>query len=264
MTQFSSLYGSYLDEELGTDDAAILFTTARRKSAINKGASAFANITDCLARTTSFTPVSGATEYNLNSTTVLQDGDFQNFDVRGLEVTLTDASSNTTILAGRDGFVQRSIDWLNQEEPGWDLPLTSTGAQNPRYWYVRADGGQLLVGFAPPLQFSTGTTVRVKVPYIADAPKLVSDTDQPFTFNGSVRTDLSVYHQGLVHYAAHQLEKLRQDAQASDRQLQKFMGYVAQYVSDQRIKGGRQIRQARAYFKRRSGAWSAERVWTGR
>ena len=34
---------------------------------------------------------------------------------------------------------------------------------------------------------------------------------------------------GFVHYAAHQLEKLRRDEQASDRQLQKFLGYVQQY-----------------------------------
>ena len=42
----------------------------------------------------------------------------------------------------------------------------------------------------------------------------------PFTFNSSVRTDLNTYHQGLVHYAAHQMEKLRKDDQASDRQRQ--------------------------------------------
>lgn len=264
MVAFSSLYGSYLDEELGTDDTSILFTTARRKSAINKGADQFAALTDCLSRSTTFTPVSGTSEYNLNSTTVIKDGDFTDFDKMGIEYITVDASSITSILSGRDGFTRRDIDWLNQYEPGWDLPVTSTVRQDPRYYYLRSDGAQLLLGFAPAPIFSTNVTVTVHVPYIADTPTMSSATDEPFQFAGNVRKDLRAYHMAIVHYAAHQLEKLRQDDARSDRQFQKFMGFVAQYLADQRIKGGRQIRQARNYFKGHAGAWGSWRVWTGR
>lgn len=269
MTQFSSLWAAYLDEELGTDDQSILFTVARRKSAINKGAAKFAQLTECLTRSTTVTIVSGTAEYNLNSTTVIAAGDFDNFDKRGLKFRTVQASTASTvtvetIISGRDGFIRRDIDWLNQNEPGWDLTPTSTGSQFPTYYYVRSEGSQLLVGLVPPPQFSTLYTVTLTVPYIAAAPTMSSATDEPFQFAGLVRTDLRSYHMGLVHYAAHQLEKLRQDDQRSDRQMQKFMGYVSQYVADQRIKGGRQIRQARNYFTSHTGQWGAWRVWTGR
>jgi hypothetical protein len=88
------------------------------------------------------------------------------------------------------------------------------------------------------------------VPYVAFPAPLSSDTSEPFTVNSSVRTDLRPYHQALVHYAAHSLEKLRRDDQASDRQLQKYQGYVARYLSNKRVKGGRAVTQAVAYFNR--------------
>jgi hypothetical protein len=50
MTLFSSLYGARLDEELGTDDTSDLFTTARRKSAINRGVREFAELTECFIK----------------------------------------------------------------------------------------------------------------------------------------------------------------------------------------------------------------------
>ena len=48
MTLFSSLYSARLDRELGTDDSTVLFTTARRKAAINEGQAEFADLTECL------------------------------------------------------------------------------------------------------------------------------------------------------------------------------------------------------------------------
>lgn len=265
MTQFSSLYGSCLDEELGTDDRSILFTIARRKSAINKGAAKFATLTNCLSRTAAIAVVSGTSEYNLNSTTIVASGDFQDFDVIPPELVSVDTSSNTTIIAGRDTFLRRDIDWLNQNEPSWDQPLVSTSAQQmPRFWYVRSDADKKLIGLAPGPVFSTTTGVLLNLPYIANAPVMVNDTDQPYTFSGASRTDLNNYHQGLVHYATYQLEKLRKDVQASQGQLQMFMGFVAQYLQDQRIKGGRQIRQARSYFKAFRKSMGSGNAWTGR
>lgn len=263
MTQFSSLYGSYLDEELGNDDG-VLFTTARRKAATNKGAAKFASLTQCLERRISFTWTGGTPEYDLNSTLTIPSGDFSDFSADGLEVAYTDASSRVTILA-RDTLLRRDIDWLNQNEPGWrQSTIASSLMQLPRYYYMRADGPSLLIGLTPVLSTGSSASAVANLSYIANAPVMVNDTDQPFTFNGSPRMDLASYHQGIAHYAAHQLEKLRQDDARSDRQLQKFLGFVAQYFQDRRIKGGRQIRQGRDYFKRRTGAWGAFRVWTGK
>jgi hypothetical protein len=47
------------------------------------------------------------------------------------------------------------------------------------------------------------------------------------------------------------MEKLRRD-DASDRQLQKFLGYVSSWWSENRKKGGQTLTQARNYFQRRN------------
>ena len=257
MTQFSSLYTTYLDEELGTDDSTVLFTTARRKAAINKGADRFASLTECLVRSTSFTVVSGTAEYDLNSTLVIQDGDFQGFDKIPAQFLAIQSSTSSTVLvttylAGRDQFVRRDIDWILQHESGSInvAPASTSAVQFPRYYYVYPSAHELLLGLYPMPQFTTSYAATVTVSYIADTPVMSSATDEPFQFNGLVRKDLRAYHQGVVHYAAHQLEKLRKDDAAADRQLKKFNDYVVEYLQSMRIKGGRQIRQARSYFQR--------------
>ena len=87
------------------------------------------------------------------------------------------------------------------------------------------------------------------VPYVARPAVMTSDTNEPFQIGATVRGDLRDYHQALVHFAAHQLEKLRRDDQASDRQLQKFLGYVSRYFQNTRRKGGQVLTLARNYFK---------------
>ena len=78
-----------------------------------------------------------------------------------------------------------------------------------------------------------------------------ASTHVPFTdTSGNTRWDLRPYHQGLVHYAAHQLEKLRKDTQASDRQFQKFLSYITRYLQSMRKKGGTALTYARSYFRR--------------
>lgn len=263
MTIFSSLYGTRLDEELGTDDSTVLFTTARRKRAINRGAFEFANLTQCLERRATFTVTGGTFEYDLNSTVNVPGGDFNQFSPDGLEFRYTDAAGNVTILSGRDQIPRRDMDWLNQYQSGWQLSTVAAGTmQLPAYHYVRQDGPAFWLGFTPVPSSGSSASMSVSLSYIAQAPTMVNDADQPFTFNSSVRLDLNTYHQALVHYGAHQLEKLRRDDQASDRQYQKFLQYAQRYFSDMRIKGGRQIRQARSYFTRKSGAnWGNALAW---
>ena len=260
---FSSLYGNRLDRELGTADRTNLFTSARRKAAINEAAFEFANLTKCLERRSTITVTGGTGEYDLNSTTVLPNGDFNDFSPDGVEFRYTDASSNVTILA-RDSLPRRDVDWLNQNRPGWRLSTTaSTTMLLPEFHYVRNDGAKYLLGFTPVPSTGSSASAEIMLSYIAQSPVMVSDTDSPFTFSGAFRADLNTYHQGLVHYAAHQLEKLRRDDQASQNQLQKFLGYVTRYFSDRRIPGGRQIRQGKNYFRRKGNTdtWVGALAW---
>lgn len=251
MVAFSSLYGTRLDRELGTDDSTVLFTTARRKSAVNEAAFEFSQLTNCLTRWVTFTGTGGTSEYDLNSTTIIAAGDFGGFANEPVEFTYTDASSHVTILSG-DSLPRRDISWLDQYRPSWRLStVASSVAQLPQIYYQRIDGAQYLLGFTPVPSTGSSASFTVKVPYQADAPTMVNDADQPFTFAGANRTDLAQYHQGLVHFAAHHLEKLRRDDQASDRQLQKFLGYVSRYLQNQIQKGPKAIRQARNYFSSR-------------
>lgn len=248
MTQFSTLYTARLDRELGTDDSTTLFTTARRKAAINEAQAEFADLTECLARQAVVSVTAGTAEYNLNSTTVIAGGDFVRFSKEQVQYRVTSTAGARTVLSG-DDLPRRDVEWLNRYEPGWqDSTEASSIARSPRYYYLRPDGGNLYLGVYPPPGLSSNSTASLVVPYLAAPSPLTSDTAEPFTVNSSARTDLRPYHQALVHYAAHQLEKLRRDDQAADRQLQVFLGYVARYTQQLRKKGGQALTFARSYF----------------
>jgi len=118
---------------------------------------------------------------------------------------------------------------------------------------LRPDGAHLYLGFTPVPSTGSSAAASVLVPYQANAPTMSSATDEPFQFNGAVRTDLRSYHQGIVHYGAAMLEKLRRDQQASDYQMGLFRMYVARFFADARIKGGRMVTLARSYFGQRVG-----------
>lgn len=254
MTQFSSLYGAYLDEELGTDDSTQLFTTARRKSAINKGVREFARLTDCLQRTTTLVIVGGTAEYDLNSTTTIPDGDWRGWSKEQVQVRYVDASSNLTVIGGKDDLPRREIEWLNDFAPGWqDSTVASSVMQLPSVYYERTDGARRLLGFWPVPSTGSSATMTAVIPYLAHPAPLTSDTQEPFAVSGGYRYDLRPFHQALVHYAAHQLEKLRKDDQASLNQFQKFMGYVTQYLQDTRVKNGQGLGFIRRYFGRVGG-----------
>lgn len=255
---FSNLYSSRLDRELGTDDQTLLFTTARRKSAINEGLNEFADLTECLVAWAAVTVVSGVLEYNLNSTTTIPNGNFVRLAKEDPEFLYQDASSQVSIAAG-ESFVRRDVLWLDRESPGWQLSTVSSGTmQIPSIYYVRPDEEALWFGCVPVPSLGSSATAILTIPYIASAPTVTSDTAVPYTFPLGTRTDLAWTHQAAVHYAAHQLEKLRRDDQASDRQLQKFLGYVARYFTAARVKGGRTINVARSYFGQRVGGWSGD------
>lgn len=252
MTQFSTLYTALLDQELGTDDSTVLFTTARRKAAVNDGQEEFNELAECLIRvsTVTITGDGGTFEYDLNSTSNIPGGDFNRLVSQPVEFQYTDASSYTQYLTG-DDLLRRDLEWLNRYEPSWrDSTGSSLGSQLPRIYYLRAAGSALFLGFYPCPSTGSSASAKALVPYLARPAAMSSDTSEPFTVNSSVRIDLRPYHIALVHYAAHQLEKLRRDEAASDRQLQKFLAYVQRYKQNLRRMGGQAITIARSYFRR--------------
>jgi hypothetical protein len=247
---FESLYSDRLDYELGTNDSAVLFTTERRKASVNEGLREFADLTQCWTRESTIGIVTGQASYNLHSTVNIPNEDFLRVTAEGPAYRHTDASGSLTVLAG-DSFPRRQEPWLNAASPGWQ---GSTGTGHPTEWFLTPQDGALSLQLNPPPQVSTGCAAVIRLPYVARPSSLVSTGAVPFTDTaGLTRRDLRPYHQALVHYAASRLELLRKDREASDRQLQKFLGYVQRYLQAGRQPAGQTIRPARSYFTRAHG-----------
>lgn len=250
MTQFSSLYGSRLDRELGSADSTQLFTTARRKAAINEGIQQFADLTECYQSFDSVAIQSGTATIGLS--TAVGATDLTRMAAEGPIVTHTDTAGNVLVIGGDDlPRVDRA--WLTRYRPGWQHSTVSTSVvQLPTAYYVAQEDGQLLLGLHPvPSKGSTGATMTVRIPFIARPQSLTQDTDEPFKDgDGFTRADLRIYHQAVVHYAAAQLEKYRRDTQAAADQMQAFMGYVQRYIGASKRKGGQAIALATNYFRR--------------
>ncbi len=259
MPTFGHLSSAALFYELGTDDSTRLFTDERRKLATNEGVAQFADLTECFLRQSTIVSSHGVREYSLQSTVNIPGADYVRPSKQRPEYALVSSGGLVSYVSGEQ-FERREVDWLNQYEPGW---RESTGG-TPRYWYERLDGGVRYFGLHPPPQIGSSQTASVLFPYVATPPTLTSDTDVPFsiasTASGAstgIRTDLDIYHQAIVHYAAHKLEKLRVQTEASQTQMQIFLGWVERFINDRRPKGGQTIRTGRNYFaeqRRRRGA----------
>lgn len=250
MTQFSSLYGSRLDRELGSADSTQLFTTARRKAAINEGIQQFADLTECYRSSDDLPWASKQRELNLS--TFAGADNVVRLDAEGVVFTYTDSAGTAIVVAG-DDLPRVDRTWLSRYRPGWQTSTVSTGTvQLPSAYYVNAQSGELVLGLTPtPSAGSTNATLTCRVSFIARPLTLTADTDEPFNdSNGNGRSDLRIYHQAVVHYAAAQLEKYRRDSQASAEQMQAFMGYVQRYIGASKRKGGQAIALATSYFRR--------------
>ena len=246
MPQFSQLYGDDLTTELGTNDTSVLFTDARRKHAVNQGYRQFADLTECFTKRSSVTVSSSAQEFNLNSSAVLAGSSgFLRMAGEGPVYIKTDTAGNQQIFAGED-FPQRAIPYLDSADPGWRSTLTPG---NPTGWYLRDSGGQKLFGFDRPADVSTSETAELLIPFVCNPSSMTSDTAIPFAVSTNYRNDLYPYHQACVHYAAHQMEKLRRDDERAEKQMQLFMGYVVRYTQQHRKKGYNSVRVSRSYFR---------------
>lgn len=251
MTQFSSLHGELLSIELGSTDSTELFTTQRRQSAILEGEREFADLTECVLRESSVSCSNGVREYNLHDSTVFGSTDFLRLSTQSTPeyrvVSSQSTASGSTQIVGGESFLRYSVGRLDWERPGW---RDSTGSATPDGWYLRANGGQVLFGFVQPPTIQSSESGTLRIPYVPRLTQSSNSTSEPFTISSQVRFDLRPYHHALVHYGAHRLEKLRKNADGSDRQLQVFLGYVQRYLQQNRPKHGGRVRMMQHYFRK--------------
>jgi hypothetical protein len=256
---FLELYGEGLDRELSSSDRTALFTTARRKSAINAGQLEFAKQTNCYVRWLDITIDDGQREYDVDSLAVVSGGDFIDFAPEGAEYIYTDSDGNDTYTSG-DDFLRRDVGWLNRSEPGW---RNTAAAESPMAWYAREVDGHTYIGLHPLPSVASGTSAILRLPYVAMPPDMSGDANEPFAVSAGSdsKVRLRPWHQALVHYAAALLEPLRKNYQGEQRQRALFASQVSDYLSKQRVKGGREIQVARNYYaetRRRSAFWRRE------
>lgn len=267
MATFDQLTGIYLDSELHSADSTVLFTSTRRAQAVNDGHAEFCELTECLLRQSTVVCSCNTQEYNLLSSATLGSTDFVRIAPRGIEYHLLSShggsSARLTQLAGHD-FPRRDIEWLNDYEPGWKQ---STTPQMPTGYYVDERNGGYRIGLDFPPDIGSSEVGKLIVPYIARPAPMSNSTDVPFTVGSNARSDLYPFHMAIVHWAAHQLEKLRGDEEASDRQLAKFLSYVQRYTEKVRKRGGTFVKLAKQYLKvRRGQEWMGDRFddyWRG-
>src|SRR3972149_2406278 len=117
MATFSHLYSSALDYELGTDDSTRLFTTTRRKQAINEGVEQFADLTECFHRQSTIVSSHGVREYSLHSTVNIPGADFVRLSPQRPEYQFTDSAAIVTYVSGKN-LERRDVDWLNTYATG--------------------------------------------------------------------------------------------------------------------------------------------------
>ena len=243
---FGQQYGARLDEELGTNDSTNLFTTARRQFGVNEGIRQFADLTKCFTKESTITSSNAVGEYDLNSTVNIAAADFVELSQQLPEYrrTSSGSSGSTAYTAGAD-LRRTTVQWLDQYESGW---RNSTGG-TPRYYYVRRQGGQRLIGMYPPPRLTSSQTGRIRLPFVARPSSLTNDTQVMFKDSSiATRNDFEPYHMAPVHYAAYQLNKLRVEKDESASQLQAFMAYVQRFLGAQTPKGGQMVKVARSYF----------------
>lgn len=245
MATFNDLTGALLDQELRSADSTVLFTSARRAQAVNDGAAEFAELTECLLRVSTVACSCNTQEYNLLDSAILGSTDFVRVAPRGIEFHLTDSNGHLTQISG-DDFPRRDIEWLNKYEPGW---RQSTTPQMPTGYYLDEKNGTYLIGLDLRPDIGSSETGALVVPYIGRPAAMTASTDVPFTVGSNVRVDLIPFHQAIVHYACHQLEKLRGDDEASDRAYAKFLAYVNRYTEKVRKRGGAFVTLAKQYLR---------------
>ncbi len=234
---FDQLYGIELDRELGSADRTQLFTTVRRKAAINAAQLEWVKRTECLQKQTTVTLVTSTQEYDLESTIT----DFGWIADQGPSIKIV--SGSTTRYIEGDDLALTSVGRLNIEEPGW----RAVSAGTPTTYYTRRDGGTVNLGLHPKPSIPATETWTVLLPYVLVPADLSADADEPFTVSSNPIKSLRPWHRALVHFAAFDLEKLRKDTGREQAQLQLFEAEVNRFLELEKPASGGVIRMARVY-----------------
>jgi hypothetical protein len=240
---FVELYGEALHHELGSEDTTELFTTVRRKAAINRAQREFARLTQCFVVELANPLVTATATYDLDG---LSDQLFVNFMARPLRLRRTVIAGGA---ASETRLTRHDAAWLDRNREGWrDVPAEGV----PDVWAFDVNGGSNNLVFNPRPLVPASETWDVLVPMLINPPDLSNDTDVPFSYPaGNPQMALEPFHWGLVHYAAAQLERLRKDTQAVEGQLTMFGAYVSDWKATRRPRGGdSRVLQARDYLKR--------------
>jgi hypothetical protein len=244
-SSFSELYGERLTRELGSDDTSELFTTVRRKSAINEAALEFVKQTECYQKQADITLVDDTREYDLEASAILSADDFLWIASQGVEYAFTDENGEVTYRSG-DDFPRRDIPLLNRQYGGWRNTDTTT---YPASYYIRRDGGKTYIGLSEPPSIGASESAKLILPYVAKPTEITDDSEVPFTLSTDALEVLEPYLQAIVHKAASFLEPLRKNYAARDMQNNLFAAVVADYLQKQRPKGGQSVLMARNYYR---------------
>ena len=249
MAAFSDLFGERLDRELGSADRTALFTTVRRKGAINEAQLEFCKQTECFTKSVSITLSDGTREYDLEA--VISAADYLWIAKDGVEYVFTDADSNVTYRSG-DDFPRYELSTLNREHNGWRSADDTT---YPDGYYLREDGGKVYLGLKTPPDIGASESASITLPYVAVPPDMSADGDEPYTVSSDSKKSLRPWHQALVHYAAALLEPLRKNYTGEQRQRTLFAGQVADYLQRKRPKGGQMIAMGHNYYRAARGRY---------
>jgi hypothetical protein len=241
---FLQLYGEGLNIELGSDDNTQLFTTVRRKAAINAGQLEFIKRTKCFRKVATIALTHNTREYDLNSTLVTGK-DFLSVWDDGVEYVLT--SGGTASYRSGPDFPRRDLSWLNQNQQGWRV---ASASQYPQFWYLRDPAGSAVtLGLSEPPSITGTNTASITLPYVARCPDMSADGASPFNSDADAEAIRVVepYHQALAHFGASVLERLRKNYDGVQAQLALFAGYVADYLQEQNPRDGERMFMAHDY-----------------
>lgn len=212
--QFSELYGPALDHELGSYDTTQLFTTARRKYAVNRAQKEFARLAKIsLSREVVIPLATGTARYDLDAASV---GRFVSFGRPPLRLRHTVAQSGAV---SATSLLVRSVAYLDEVKPDW-RDSASRGVPD-NIGHDPVNGVNWLVCVPVPT-VTPSETWDLIVPIQANAADMTNDTDVPF----DGRPDIEPFHWGLAHFAASILERLRKDPEAEQAQVTKFGAYL--------------------------------------
>lgn len=236
---FLELYGSRLDDAIGTADRTQRFTTVKRKQYVNDGQRKFNEETSCYVKRASIALSDSTAEYDLESAGVLSAADY----LWPSETTASLKRVGTTTLYTEGPelpFVREET--LNQVRPNWRAESAAT----PECWTLREEGSSVYAVLVPAPDVPAGETWTLLLPYVAQPASMTDDTHEPYG-NATPKKTLRPFHDALLFYAAAQCELLRKDIAKHDYWMKRFAGEIVRYQGKQPPKTGQPIRLARNY-----------------